>query len=81
MITATFGKPETAGVKHADPTLLEHAEIVNRAIHTLSLLGEYGAIEDDDSIISLFVAQSKDDLRRLMAFYEAQGINVKDLEP
>lgn len=81
MTTATFGKPETGGVLHVDPTLLAHASAVHRAINTLELLGEYGVIKDDGSIITLFVQQSWDDLKRLMAWYAEQGINVKDLEP
>lgn len=81
MTTATFGRPETAGVViGTDPLLLEHAEIVNRAIHTLELLGEWGIIKDDDSTISLFVAQSWDDLKRLMDYYTSQGVRAKDLD-
>jgi hypothetical protein len=81
MTTALFGKPETAGVViGVDPLLLEHAEIVNRAIHTFELLGEYGIVKDDDSTASLFVAQSWSDLKRLMEYYIAQGVRVNDLD-
>lgn len=82
MTTAIFGKPETAGVViGVDPLLIEHAEIVKRAIDTLEMLGERGIIKNDGSVISLFVEQSWDDLTRLLKYYQAQGVQLKDLEP
>lgn len=72
MATATF---ETIS-----PTLLEQATLVYRAIQTLEYLGEYGIIEDDDSVPSMLVAQSWHDLKRLMGMYKAQGIRVADID-
>lgn len=81
MTAPQFGKPEAYGIQvGVDPLLVEHAEIVKRAIHTLEYLGEYGIIEDDDSTPSLFVAQSWSDLKRLLKYYVSQGVQVNNLE-
>lgn len=80
MTTALFGKPQAGGVQFVDATLVEQATIVCRAIHTLELLGEHDIIQDDDSIASMFVAQSWHDLKRLLAMYEAQGVRVNDID-
>jgi hypothetical protein len=80
MSVVEFGKPEMARVRFVDPALLEQATIVYRAIHTLELLSEYGIIEDDESIPSFFVAQSWQDLKRLLEIYKAQGIRMCDID-
>lgn len=80
MTTAIFGKPESAGVVFVDPLLLEHATLIYRAIHTLEILRDHNVIDDDDSIASLFVQQSWHDLRRLLDWYKAQGVRVRDID-
>ena len=76
----TFGAPQTGGVRHVDPVLLEQATIVHRAIHTLERLSMQGVIKDDGSITSLFVQDSWRDLKHLLSLYEAQGVRLADID-
>ncbi len=77
---AIFGKLETGGViVGVDPILIEHATIVNRAIHTLNHIKANTDMEME-SISGLFADQSLEDLRRLLEYYVSQGVQVKDLE-
>jgi hypothetical protein len=77
---AIFGKPETGGVLFVDPQLMEHATLVYRAIHTLEVLRDWNKLGKKDDIPALFAEQSWCELRRLLDWYEVQGVRIKDID-
>jgi len=72
-------KPEFGTIGLEIHELTEQATYVARAIHTLEWLRDNGAIDKDDDTYG-FVRQSWVDLKRLEAWFVAQGVRPRDID-
>jgi hypothetical protein len=77
---ATMTAPQFGTVGCEIHELTEQATYVARAINTLECLGEWGVIDEADDMNAGFVRQSWAELKRLEAWFYAQGVKPRDID-